>query len=86
MGVLLYYFRSEVFSATLYRSILCYMVVSLTRSIPFMIKAVLLTKISSDIIRSGIISGIEILTQSNFHLRAITSDNDPTNVSCLVSY
>ena len=35
----------------MYRSILCYMVVSLTRSFPFVIKAVPLTKISSDIVR-----------------------------------
>ena len=66
----------------MYRSILCYMVVSLTSSIPFMIKAVPLTKISSDIVCSGIISCIEILTQNNFYLRGITSDNHPTNVSC----
>ena len=58
------------------------MVVSLTRSVPFMIKAVPLTKISSDIVRSGIISCIEILTQNNFYLRANISDNHPTNVSC----
>ena len=47
-----------------------------------MIKAVPLTKISSDIVRSGIISCIEILTQNNFHFRAITLDNHLTNVSC----
>ena len=66
----------------IYRSILCYMVVSLTSSVPFMIKAVPLTKISSNIVCSGIISCIEILNQNNIYLRGITSDNHPTNVSC----
>ena len=65
----------------MYHSILCYMVVSLT-SVPFLINALPLTKISSDIVCSGIFSRIEILTQNNFYLRGITSDKHPTNVGC----
>ena len=63
-----------------YKSILTFMVVSLKRCVPFVLKAIPLVKLSHILVRDMIISCIISLTESNFQLRAVISDNHSTNV------
>ena len=65
----------------LFKSILCLMVISLTKSIPFIVPAIPIVKISGDIVRSSIVKCISLLTKEQFNLRAIIADNHPTNIS-----
>ena len=65
----------------LFKSILCFMVISLTKSIPFIVSAIPIVKISGDIVHSSIEKCISLLTKAQFNLRAIIADNHPTNVS-----
>ena len=65
----------------LFKSILCFMVISLTKSIPFIVSAIPIVKISGDIVHSSIDKCISLLTKAQFNLRAIIADNHPTNVS-----
>ena len=53
-----------------YKRILTFMVVSLKRCVPFVLKAIPLVKLSHILVRDIIISCIISLTESNFHLRA----------------
>ena len=64
----------------MYTSVLCFMVVSLKKSIPFVISAVPLVRNSGDIVYEHLDKCLLILTQSRFRIRAIVSDNHPTNV------
>ena len=61
-------------------SILCFMVVSLRKSLPFVISAVPLVKNSGDIVYDNLNTCLLFLTQSRFRVRAIISDNHTTNV------
>ena len=63
-----------------YKSILTFMVVSLKRCVPFVLKAIPLVKLSHILVRDMIISCIISLTESNFQLRSVISDNHSTNV------
>ena len=65
----------------MYTSILCFMVVSLKKSIPFVISAVPLVKNSGDIVYGNLDKCLLLLTQSRFRIRAIVSDNHSTNVN-----
>ena len=65
----------------LFKGFLCFMVISLTMSIPFMVSAMPIVKISGDIVHSTIDKCISLLTKAQFNLRAIIADNPPTNVS-----
>ena len=56
------------------------MVVSLRKSIPFVISAVPLVKNSGEIVYQNIEKCLSLLTQSQFRVRAIISDNHTTNV------
>ena len=64
----------------MYTSILSFMVVSLRKSLPFVISAVLLVKNSGDIVYDNLNTRLLFLTQSRFRVRAIISDNHITNV------
>ena len=64
----------------MYTSILCFMVVSLRKSIPFVISAIPLIKNSGEIVYQNIEKCLSLLTQSQFRVRAIISDNHSTNV------
>eukprot|EP00800_Vazella_pourtalesii_P011575 TRINITY_DN2786_c0_g1_i2.p1 TRINITY_DN2786_c0_g1~~TRINITY_DN2786_c0_g1_i2.p1 ORF type:complete len:266 (-),score=6.41 TRINITY_DN2786_c0_g1_i2:131-928(-) len=64
----------------MYTSILCFMVVSLKKSIPFVISAIPLVKNSGEMVYQNINKCISLLTQSQFRVRAIISDNHTTNV------
>ena len=63
------------------KSILCFMVVSLKQSRPYIIKAMPLTKINHQIVQDGILSCISILNKAKFTIRAVVCDNHPSNVS-----
>ena len=63
-----------------YKSILTFMVVSSKRCVPFALKTIPLVKLSHILVRDMIISCIISLTESNFQLRAVISDNHSTNV------
>ena len=65
----------------MFKSILCFMVMSLTNTIPFIIKAIPISKLSSKIVSNGILNCLENLTSEKFHLRAVISDNHRTNIS-----
>ena len=64
----------------MFKSILCSMVVSLKQSIPYITKAMPLTKINHQIVQDGILSCISILNKAKFTIRAVVCDNHPTNV------
>ena len=57
------------------------MVTSLTKSIPFIVSAIPLVRISGDIVHSKVEKCISLLTRAHFNLRAIIADNHPTNIS-----
>ena len=65
----------------MFKSILCFMVVSLKQSIPYIIKAMPLTNINHQIVQDAILSCISILNKAKFTIRAVVCDNHPTNVS-----
>ena len=65
----------------MYKSILCFMVVSLKQSTPYIIKAIPLTKINHQVVQEGIINCISMLSRGDFNVRAVVSDNHSTNVS-----
>ena len=64
----------------MYTSILCFMVVSLRKSILFVISAIPHVKNSGEIVYQNIGQCLSLLTQSQFRVRAIISDNHTTNV------
>ena len=59
----------------MHTSILCYMVVTLKKSIPFVISAIPLVKNSGEIVYQNINKCLSLLEQSQFRVRAIVSDN-----------
>ena len=64
----------------MYKSILCFMVVSITKSISFILKAIPLVKLTSEIVGDGILNCLEVLNRPNFSsVRAVISDNNQTN-------
>ena len=65
----------------MYKSILCFMVVSLIQSTPYIIKTILLTKINHQIVQDGTINCVNMLRRRDFNVRAVVSDNYTTNVS-----
>ena len=65
----------------LYKSILCFMVVSLKQSTPYILKDIPLTKIDHHIVQNGILDCLKVLNEALFNTRAVISDNHPTNVS-----
>ena len=64
----------------MYKSILTFMVISLKRCVPFVLKAIPFVKLSDVLVRDMIISCIIFLTETNFQLRAVFSDNYSNNV------
>ena len=65
----------------MYKSILCFMVVSIIKSIPFILKAIPLVKLTSEIVGDGILNCLEVLNKSNFSSRGVISDNHQTNIA-----
>ena len=65
----------------MYKSILCFMVVSLKQSAPYIIKDIPLTKINHQIVQDGIINCVNMLSRRDFNVRVLVSGNHSTNVS-----
>ena len=65
----------------LYKRLVCFMVVGLKNSIPYVIKSSPETKINADWLKKKLIDCLGILPQSGFIVRAIACDNHPSNVS-----
>ena len=65
----------------MYKSILCFMVVSLKQSTPYIINAIPLTEINHQIVPDGIINCGNTLSRRDFNARAVVSDNHSPNVS-----
>ena len=65
----------------MFKSILCFMAMSLTNTVPFVIKAIPISKLSSEIVSNGILNCIENLSHAKFYPRAVISDNHRTNIS-----
>ena len=65
----------------MYKNIICFMVVSLKQSTPYIPKAIPLTKINHQIVQNGVLSCLSMLTKVNFTIRAVVCDNHSTNVS-----
>ena len=63
----------------MYRSNLCFMVVALRKSIPFVISAIHLVKNSGEIV-TKILKSVSLLTKSQFRVRAFISDDHTANV------
>ena len=64
----------------MYKSVLCFMVVSITKSIPYVLKAISIVKLSYEIICNGILNCLSLLFQGGFFTRAIISDNHKSNI------
>lgn len=65
----------------LYTGILCFMVVSLKKSTPFILLSIPVIRLNSDIVLTGIETCATLLFQHNFSLLAIITDNHASNVS-----
>ena len=57
------------------------MVISLKKTIPFVLKAIPIVRLSSTIISDGILNCLTILSQDNFYTRAVIADNHRSNIS-----
>ena len=68
-------------SGDFFNGIMVFMVVSLKKSIPFVIKSCPKTKINGTWLFSQISESIETLSSSGFIVRAVVSDNHPVNVN-----
>ena len=65
----------------MYKGILCFMVVSLKKTIPFILKAIPTVKLSSTVISDGILDCLSMLTKDNLNTRAVIADNHRSNIS-----
>ena len=54
------------------------MVVSITKSISYVSKAIPIVKLTSDIVSDGILNCLEVLNESHFSPRAVSYDNHQT--------
>ena len=65
----------------LYKGLVCFMIVGLKNSIPYVIKSSPETKINADWLKKEITDCLRILSKSGFTVRAIVCDNHTSNVS-----
>ena len=65
----------------MFKGILCFMVISLKKTVPNVIKAVPIVKLSSDIIFDWILNCLKVLNDANFQPRCVISDNHHSNIS-----
>ena len=67
----------------MFKSILCFMVISLKKTVPYVIKAVPIVKLSSDIIFDWILNCLKVLSDANFQPRCVISGNHQSNISAV---
>ena len=65
----------------MFKSILCLMIISLKETVRYVIKAVPIVKLSSDIILDWILNCLKVLSDANFQPQCIISDNHQSNIS-----
>ena len=65
----------------LYTGIVCFMIVGLEESIPYMIKSSPETNIDANWLKTELLDSLEILSNFGFRIRAIVCDKHPSNVS-----
>ena len=65
----------------LYKKLICFTIVGLKNSIPYVIKSSLETKINPDWFTEELIDCLGILPQSGFSVRGIVFDNHSSNMS-----
>ena len=65
----------------LYQGIVCFMIVGLKESIPYVIKSSPETNIDANGLKTEFLDSLEILSNCGFRVRDIVCDNHPSNVS-----
>ena len=64
----------------LYKAIVCFIVVGLKESIPYVIISSPETNIDENWLKTELLDSLEILSNCSFRFRAIVCDNHPSNV------
>ena len=64
----------------IFKSILCFMVVSLKKTIPYVMIAIPIVRLTFLDVYNGILNCISILNEGKFHFRGVIADNHSTNV------
>ena len=64
----------------MFKSILCFMIDSLKKTIPYIIKAIPIVRLTFLDVYNGILNCISILNEGKFHDRGVIADNHSTNV------
>ena len=64
----------------MFRSISCFVVVLLKKTIPFDIKAIPIVRLRFLDVYNGILNCISVLNDGNFHIRGVIAENHSTNV------
>ena len=79
------YFASDLVGCNsegeLYKGLVCFMIVGLKNSIPYVIKSSPKAKINADWLKEELIDCLGILSKSGFTVRAIVCDKHPSNAS-----
>ena len=65
----------------LYKGIVCFMIVDLKKSIPYVIKSSPETNTNAKWLKTELLDSLEILSNCGFRVRAIVCENHPSNVS-----
>ena len=65
----------------LYKDIVCFMIVGLKESIPYVIKSLAETNTDPNWLKTELLDSLKILSNCGFQVRAIVCDNRPSNVS-----
>ena len=65
----------------LYKGIMTFMIVGMKKNVPFAVKAIPETKIEGKWLALQIAESIQTLHEIGFHVRAVISDNHPSNVA-----
>ena len=68
-------------NGNLFKGIMTFMIVGVRKNFPFVVKAVPESKIQGKWLSGQIIETIQSLHEIGFHMRAVISDNHPSNVS-----
>ena len=64
----------------LYKGLVCFMIVGLKNSIPYVIKSSPETKINADWLKEELVDCLGTFSKSGFNVRVIVCDNHPSNV------
>ena len=65
----------------LYKGLVCFMIIGLKESVPYVIKSSLQTGISADWLKNEVLECLGILIKCGFNTKAIICDKHPSNVS-----